>query len=494
MTDIQNPASLAERHLLPSGLIHEMRTPLNQIIGYSEMLIEQEPVTSRSGSDLQKVLAAGNQLLALINGNFESVRTLDAHPIVDGEPQDKVIKKEIEIRSQEESKYPPQAARGVESAQGLILVVDDIAANRELLASRLELQGYAVTTAENGREALEKLHTDTFDLVLLDIMMPEIDGYEVLKRLKADEKLQHVPVIMISALSELESVAKCIELGADDYLPKPFNPTLLKARISASLEKKRGHDREILLYEKLQENFKRLQELEQVRDDMTHMIVHDLRTPLSSVISGMETLDIMGDLDSGQRELVQIAIDGGEQLLGIINDLLDVEKVESGAMLLDYVLLDAATLVQSAAARVSSLCADKELLLTNQIPPGLPAFQGDEDKLRRVLVNLLGNAIKFTPPKGGITLDAHFSESDHAVIFSVKESGEGIPAEDIERIFEKFGQVASRQGGRTMSTGLGLTFCKLTVEAHGGTIHVESAPGEGSIFSFTIPIRPVSRV
>ena len=128
--------------------------------------------------------------------------------------------------------------------QGFVLVVDDIEENRDVLSRRLKRQGYAVATTENGREALEKLRSGTFDLVLLDIMMPEMDGYEVLQRLKADEALRHIPVIMISALSELDSVVRCIGMGAEDYLPKPFNPTLLKARIGACLEKKRARDRE----------------------------------------------------------------------------------------------------------------------------------------------------------------------------------------------------------------------------------------------------------
>ena len=149
-----------------------------------------------------------------------------------------------------DSSIRPNSASG--AAQGFVLVVDDIEANRDVLSRRLERQGYAVATADNGRQALERLRADTFDLVLLDIMMPEMDGYEVLQHLKADEALRHIPVIMISALSELDSVVRCIEMGAEDYLPKPFNPTLLKARIGACLEKKRARDRETHLFAQLQ--------------------------------------------------------------------------------------------------------------------------------------------------------------------------------------------------------------------------------------------------
>lgn len=241
------------RHPLPSELLHDLRTPLNHIIGYSELLLEQ--VEDAGQTDLLpylgKVRAAGHQLLTMINDNFLSVRPTD-EPEAAGGPE-----------------LPPEAlpsrrAGDVSSASawGSVLVVDDDGANRDLLSQRLERQGYEVVSAGNGREALDLLATGAFDLVLLDIMMPEMDGFEVLRRLKADDRMRHVPVIMISAVGDMDSVAHCIEMGAEDYLPKPFQPTLLQARITASLEKKRARDREILLFEQLRESHRRLQELQ----------------------------------------------------------------------------------------------------------------------------------------------------------------------------------------------------------------------------------------
>ena len=138
--------------------------------------------------------------------------------------------------------YEPPGEPVSGAAQGYLLVVDDIEANRGVLSRLLRRQGYEVATAKNGRQALEMMQANMFDLVLLDVMMPEMDGYEVLHHLKVDEALQHIPVIMISALSELDAAVRCIEMGAEDYLPKPFNPTLLKARIGACLLKKRGNE------------------------------------------------------------------------------------------------------------------------------------------------------------------------------------------------------------------------------------------------------------
>ncbi|MEA2326107.1 MAG: two-component system, sensor histidine kinase and response regulator, partial [Thermoanaerobaculia bacterium] len=225
-------------------LLHDLRSPLNHIIGYSEMLTEEAEGQRREGfaDDLEKIRAAGHRMLALIEDNFTSA----------GETMPTRVADVVDAEAMHAEAMAPSAAE----TPGLLLVVDDDAANREVLSRRLERQGHDVRTVSSGRDAMCILGEAAFDLVLLDIMMPEMDGYEVLGQIKADERLQHIPVIMISALNELQSVVRCIEAGAEDYLTKPFNPTLLKARIGASLEKKRGRDRESALFEQLQSNYK----------------------------------------------------------------------------------------------------------------------------------------------------------------------------------------------------------------------------------------------
>jgi signal transduction histidine kinase len=284
----------------------------------------------------------------------------------------------------------------------------------------------------------------------------------------------------------MDSVARCIEMGADDYLCKPFNPILLKARIGASLDKKRGRDREVELFQHLDENYRRLQQLETLRDDLTHMIIHDLRTPLTSVMAAMQTMDVVGEVNAAQREVMTIAVNGADSLLATINSLLDVEQLEAGAMKLDLTLLSLPEVIESVLAQVRALAEAKNVKLVQQLAADLSWLQADEGKLSRTLVNLLGNAIKFTPPGGSVTLEV--GPSDQSVRFCVRDTGGGIPAEQLERIFEKFAQVESREGGRQIGSGLGLTFCKLAVEAHGGLIGVESTPGLGSAFSFSIPL------
>src|SRR5438105_2314303 len=261
-------------------LLHDLRSPLNQIIGYSEMLVEDAEAEQRpeAVTDLARIGDAGRRMLALLDEHFTS----DQDDGVDL------------ARHAERPAHGPPLAPHAPILPGHLLVVDDDAANRDVLSRRLRQQGHAVRTASSGREALDLLSATAYDIVLLDIMMPDMDGYEVLRQIKSYERLQHIPVIMISALSEVQSVVRCIDAGAEDYLAKPFNPVLLRARIGASLEKKRGRDRETALYAQLQENYKRLQEVEKLRDDMRNMIVHDLRTPLTAVIVGVEMLGKQG--------------------------------------------------------------------------------------------------------------------------------------------------------------------------------------------------------
>ncbi len=275
---------------------HDLRTALNHIIGYSELLLEEAGEEERKALELglQQIRADARQLLGFINrlpvlseGDPQAV-ALAAIPDELQPPLQRILAAGEVLQRQvaglnAASLLPEvgrilsaastlqallgksagpgaqvQAAAGAEAAEGAgergaILVVDDDEGNRELLARRLRRQGYCVEVAAGGRQALEVLGAKTLDLVLLDVMMPEMDGYTVLQRLKADEGLRDIPVLMISALDEIASVVRCIELGAEDYLSKPFDPVVLRARIGACLERKRLHDQEVRHREELAE-------------------------------------------------------------------------------------------------------------------------------------------------------------------------------------------------------------------------------------------------
>jgi signal transduction histidine kinase len=207
----------------------------------------------------------------------------------------------------------------------------------------------------------------------------------------------------------------------------------------------------------------------------------------------------MGDLTAEQNECFGMATEGGEGLLAMINELLDISKMEDGSLPLNLVSVEPVSLVKRALHQVEHLAHENQLTLRQETEGTMPVLSADVEKLTRVLVNLCGNAIKFTPPGGSITVkveaenisaggDSKAATPHGRLLFSVTDTGEGIPADYFSRIFEKFGQVETRKSGRKMSTGLGLTFCKMVVEKHDGEIWVESEMGQGSRFSFYIPL------
>ncbi len=242
--------------------------------------------------------------------------------------------------------------------------------------------------------------------------------------------------------------------------------------------------------EELQTNYERLERLEALRDALTGMVVHDLRTPLNSMLFGLQTITFLGTVNPAQQECLNVFALGCRDSLGVINDLLDIGKMESGAFALYLEDSCATDLVQQALERVAMLASVKNLHLTAQVEEDLPCFPADQEKLHRLLGNLLGNAIKFAPPDGTVTLGACMAPDEMAVHFWVRDNGAGIPAEAFERIFEKFGQAEPPLGNRETSSGLGLAFCKMIVEAHNGQIWVESQPGQGSLFTATFPFAP----
>ena len=271
-----------------SYLRHELRTPLNQIIGYSEMLEEDAEQSGQTAfvPDLQKIQRAARNLLEVINTHLATLKPTDLpSPAPPPSASTKTVSPKFApnlkpmpieepvlvgpVRSSrslesEAEKLSEDFGNNCSSASGQrvhashLLVVDDNEMNRDMLSRRLEREGYTVSTAQNGRQALDLVRAHQYDLVLLDIMMPELDGFAVLERMKADDQLRHIPVIMISALDQLGSVVRCIEIGAEDYLPKPFEPTLLRARIGACLEKKQLRDQEQRTYLALVESQKHL--------------------------------------------------------------------------------------------------------------------------------------------------------------------------------------------------------------------------------------------
>jgi two-component system, sensor histidine kinase and response regulator len=359
-----------------------------------------------------------------------------------------------------------------------VIVVDDTPANLQLLTGMLKERGYKVRPVPSGKLALQAAKNDPPDLILLDIMMPEMDGYEVCERLKADEKLREIPVIFISALNETMDKVRAFGVGGVDYVTKPFQFEEVAARLSTHLELQRQR-------RKLKENYEQLRRLEELRDNLVHMIVHDLRSPLTG-ISGFLDLALSLEKETLTKdglEYLQTAKRSTTAVIDMVSAVLDVSKMEAGEMKLHPVECDLVRMAADLMSGMQSLKEAREMIL--DAPPPPVTLVADGDLLLRVIQNLLGNALKFTASDGWIRLG--IEPDENRVCVRVRDNGPGIPAEYRERIFEKFGQVEARANRQKFSTGLGLTFCKLAVEAHGGSIGVESEIGKGSTFWFTLP-------
>jgi two-component system, sensor histidine kinase and response regulator len=361
-----------------------------------------------------------------------------------------------------------------------IMIVDDAPQNLKLLEAMLSSKGYQVFALPNGEMALKAAAKSPPDLILLDILMPGIDGYEVCARLKQDPQLREVPVLFLSALNEPLDKVRAFHLGGVDYITKPFQIEEVEARVSSHLE---------LCRQKvaLKRNLERQRELERLRDNLVHMVVHDMRSPMQVIVMTLEMVQkIVQEHDPDLQEFVIAAQQSAKQLLNMAGELLDISRLETDQMPLQYTTGSLVGLVRVVQESCAAMAEGKKLA----VEPGeeITAVY-DHDLIRRVLMNLINNALHFIPPDGEIRIGV--SRDNRQILVKVADNGSGIPPEYHQKIFEKFGQVEKK--GARYGTGLGLAFCKLAVEAHGGVIGVESNIGQGSTFWFTLPLVPGDR-
>ncbi len=363
-----------------------------------------------------------------------------------------------------------------------ILVVDDTPANLQLLAGILKARNYKVRLAINGELALQSARHSPPDLILLDITMPGLSGFEVAAELKRDPNLCPIPVIFISALTETLDKVRAFASGGVDYITKPFQQEEVEARIETHLKIRRLQIELERRNHELQQSNDELRRLQELRDNLVHMIVHDLNSPLG-VIMGYVGLFESEELTPDGTVYRSKIGESCQRLMGMVRSLLDISKMEAGQLTLHMTESDLTALAREV------LTAHEPLRQTRHFKieaPELPLLVSiDRDLIARVLQNLVGNALKYAPD--GSTVQIRLEGTEALVRVSVIDSGRGIPPEYHERIFEKFGQVQKK--GPRVGTGLGLTFCRLAVEAHDGRIRVNSEVGKGSTFWFEIPLR-----
>lgn len=350
-----------------------------------------------------------------------------------------------------------------------ILIIDDEPDNFDVIDTLLDTEGYQLSYVSNGEQALTLLKVFQPDVILLDVMMPQMNGIEFCQKFKSHPQWKHIPVIMVTALTAKEDLSKCLALGADDFISKPVNGVELRSRVKSMLRIKQQYDA--------------LQETLRLRENLSEMIVHDLRNPLSSIIMAAEILGMAKFSPSLLQQKTDAIVRSGRQLQSLIDSLLLMAKLESGKMVLQRTEVDLCALCSSAISDNEVFAAPKKLKLLVSLPAIGGSVSLDVNLFRRVLDNLLFNAIKFAPLNSEIVLCADYPKPGLARI-QVADSGPGVKEELRQIIFEKY-EIGTPMK-EVSQIGLGLAFCKMTVEAHGGCIKVEKNQPQGAIFTVEI--------
>lgn len=374
---------------------------------------------------------------------------------------------------------PPRETTRLQSVgvDTLVLVADADDANRTVCASALQNEGYRVVEARDGQEVLEILEREPVAVVLMGVIMDRLGGFEACRRVKSNPRTQMIPVLLVTALEEPSARIDGMDAGADDFISKPIDPREVSLRV-------RNAARGKSLYDQLQNSFEELQRLEQLRDGLTHMLVHDLRTPLTA-IKGYATLlssSFSAGMNEQQQKFAGKIVSQSNRLVDMVSEILDVSKLESDEMPLDLGALNLTALCEELSEEWAEI-PEKQLDL--EAAPGV-TIQADGELLSRVLSNLLSNAFKYTPADKPVLL--RLLKNAGEVEIQVVDHGPGVPDEYKEKIFEKFGQVAGTEHKRAQSSGLGLAFCQLVITKHGGTIGVRDGATGGSVFWFKLPV------
>jgi signal transduction histidine kinase len=362
-----------------------------------------------------------------------------------------------------------------------ILVVEDDRLNARIISSILRPEGYVTSEVSSGEAALATFAEFHPDLVLLDVVMDGINGFETCRRLKADPTAANVPIIFITAKNQPDDIVAGLEAGGVDYVVKPFQPREMIARIRTHLQ----------LRALLEHQLHLINDLSKANAAKNHFLgiaAHDLRNPLTSIRGLSEFMldGSSGELSEDQRAMIRSVHSATHVMLDLLNELLDISIIESGEMRLDLTPTNLADLVTDAVFLNGLTAARKQMKIACRPFKPSRALLIDSRKLRQVVDNLLSNAIKFSPP--GTTITVEFTEDGTNQTISVQDQGPGIPLGEMNMLFTSFGKTSVKPTGGEKSTGLGLAICRKIVEAHRGTISATNRESGGADFRIALPM------
>ncbi|NJN25825.1 MAG: hybrid sensor histidine kinase/response regulator [Cyclobacteriaceae bacterium] len=365
----------------------------------------------------------------------------------------------------------------IESNRQKVLIVDDVTKNIQLVANFLKQAGYDINFAISGKTALNHINKEKFDLILLDIMMPEMDGFEVCQKLKSDEETKDIPIVFLTAKTDIDSITKAFQVGGIDYITKPFNRAELLARVKTHLE--------------LQEQKRNLKELNATKDKFFSIIAHDLKSPLNQLLGLSEILQ--KELETQQnneiKNLVNLMNKSAMSGRMLLDNLLEWSRSQTGTINYQPKQIDLGQITDEVMKLNENNTLQKQIMLESKIALGISGY-ADENMIKTVLRNLISNGIKFTMPGGKIELEAK-QEKDQ-IIYSVADNGIGMKPADLKKLFRIDINPNSIGNSKEKGTGLGLILCKEFIEINKGEIWAESKVGEGSCFKFSMPATAIS--
>lgn len=355
-----------------------------------------------------------------------------------------------------------------ENSKYTILVVDDNEMNRELMSVQLRRQGYHVELAEGGVQALRMLETNRYDMILLDIMMPDMNGIEVLQEIRKKYSLLHLPIIMVTADDDQARIIEALRHGANDYIVKPLNMAVTAARMKTQLT---------------------LKDLAALKDEFVRFASHDLKKPLIVSLDIIDSLKV--DCKPGEptrndtAELLDLLEKTANNMQEIIAGFLNTESLISGRNAPHYKLLPFNSIVTKSLMANQNYAQQKGITLIDELDPDVPDIEIDEFRISQVLDNLIGNAMKFSPQK--TTTVVRTRSDDKYVYAEICDAGPGLTDEDIKKLFAKNSQLSNKPTGNETSTGVGLSISRQLIEQHKGQIGARNNPAQGTTFWFGLP-------